>query len=459
MSSEWPEFKLQDLCEFQNGFAFRNKDYVDGKEDVYEIFRMGYIGRGGGFKEDGNPVFVQKSYHTNLDRFMLREGDITIAMTDMKNSMALLGHTAWVPEDDRFVLNQRVGRIRVLDESKLYPLYLYYYSNSPEYISFLRSRANSGVQVNLSTKAIKESPIKVPPMKVQMVIGDTLGSLDSKIKSNRQISKTLEHIAQALFKSWFVDFEPVKAKMAALGAGGTAEDAEKAAIQAISGKREAELDTLRTQNPDQYDNLVRIAALFPSAMVESELGEIPEGWGLQSVEDVLELRYGKALKRSDRVEGDFPVYGSGGISGMHNQALVEGPGIVVGRKGTVGSVYWEDRDFYPIDTAYYVVPKAGFSMTIAFYLLQSLPLDSMNTDAAVPGLNRKNVYRLGVPAFPKPLVERFDQFIGGISKMIATKTRESETLSEMRDALLPKLLSGELAVPEAEEQMPEAADV
>ncbi|WP_048669726.1 restriction endonuclease subunit S, partial [Vibrio crassostreae] len=90
--------------------------------------------------------------------------------------------------------------------------------------------------------------------------------------------------------------------------------------------------------------------LFPEKLVESELGLIPEGWEPKQLKDVLELAYGKALKKTDRVAGDVPVYGSGGLTGYHNQSLVEGPGIIVGRKGTVGSVYWEPKAFYPIDT-------------------------------------------------------------------------------------------------------------
>ncbi|WP_126457071.1 restriction endonuclease subunit S [Pseudomonas aeruginosa] len=100
----------------------------------------------------------------------------------------------------------------------------------------------------------------------------------------------------------------------------------------------------------------------------------------------MELAYGKALKSTDRVDGQVPVYGSGGITGYHNQALVAGPSVVVGRKGTVGSIYWEDRPFFPIDTVFFV--KTDKPLTYCYYLLKTLGLEEMNTDAAVPGLNR-----------------------------------------------------------------------
>ena len=113
--------------------------------------------------------------------------------------------------------------------------------------------------------------------------------------------------------------------------------------------------------------------------------------------DVLELHYGKSLPDRDRTEGEYSVYGSGGIIGTHNKAIVEGPGIIVGRKGTVGSVYYVTQDFYPIDTVYYVVPNTDkITMRFASYLLNHLPLSSLNSDAAVPGLNRDRALSLSI---------------------------------------------------------------
>ena len=110
-------------------------------------------------------------------------------------------------------------------------------------------------------------------------------------------------------------------------------------------------------------------------------------WKECQLGDVVELRYGKSLPDRDRKQGDVPVYGSGGIGGFHNVSLVSGPGVIVGRKGSVGSVFYEPRNFYPIDTTYYVAPKADLDLRYAFYLLSNLPLASMNSDVAVPGLN------------------------------------------------------------------------
>jgi len=113
--------------------------------------------------------------------------------------------------------------------------------------------------------------------------------------------------------------------------------------------------------------------------------------------EVLQLHYGKSLPERERTNGDIPVYGSGGIGSYHEKALVEGPGVIVGRKGTIGSVYFEKNAFFPIDTVYYVVPtKAKIELRFAYYLLNWLPLNSLNGDAAVPGLNRERALSLEI---------------------------------------------------------------
>ena len=167
-----------------------------------------------------------------------------------------------------------------------------------------------------------------------------------------------------------------------------------------------------------------------------------------NVQDLLELAYGKALKATERVAGDVPVYGSGGITGFHNVPLVEGPSVVVGRKGTVGSLYWEDRRFFPIDTVFYVKAKAP--LTFCFYQLNRLGLEGMNTDGAVPGLNRNNVYRLPVVIPPAKLLAAFDGLASALRARMFANSTQAQTLANLRDTLLPRLISGRLRLPEAE---------
>lgn len=305
-------------------------------------------------------------------------------------------------------------------------------------MNFASLNAGSGVPT-LNRNHLHPLHVRRAPIDHQNLIAAFLGCLDNKIDLNRRINETLEAIAQAIFKSWFVDFDPVKAKITAIQQG---RDPLRAAMGAISGKQEAELDALSSA---QYQQLAATAALFPDEMEESELGEIPKGWETQCVANVLELVYGKALKSAHRQEGNVPVYGSGGITGYHNAALVPNGSIIVGRKGTVGSLYWEDEPFFPIDTTYYVRPLNA-PMTYCYYALQILGLEKMNTDAAVPGLNRENVYRLELVRPNSCILEKFDSTVSLLRKSIRTHSDSNKALATLRDTLLPKLLSGELSV-------------
>ena len=271
----------------------------------------------------------------------------------------------------------------------------------------------------LTVGALSKLEIAIPPLHEQRAIAHILGTLDDKIELNRKQNETLEAMARALFKAWFVDFEPVRAKMEGRWQRGQS-------LPGLPGHL--------------YD-------VFPDRLVESELGEIPEGWEIGRVSDFLSLAYGKSLPAGSRNPGLIPVYGSGGVTGYHDAALVDSEAVIVGRKGTVGSLYWEQLPCFPIDTVFYVQPKVA--LPFCYHLLESLPLGDMNTDAAVPGLNRENVYRLNVASPPQALLNSFSVLARVLRDQIFCLQNESRSLAQLRDTLLPKLISGELRVPDA----------
>jgi len=273
---------------------------------------------------------------------------------------------------------------------------------------------NTTVQKTLNLKDIRKLPIPMPPSSVINKVSAIADVLTNRIALLRETNTTLEAIAQVLFKSWFVDFDPVRVKQ-------------------------------QGREPEGMD--AETAALFPDSFEESELGLVPKEWGAGKVEQLLELAYGKALKASDRIAGAIPVYGSGGVTGYHNEALVNVPSIVIGRKGTVGSLYWEDRPFFPIDTVFYVKTKEP--LTYCFYQLQRLGLEGMNTDGAVPGLNRNNVYRLPILLPTHDLLLAFDEIVSPLRQKIFANSEQAQTLATLRDTLLPRLISGQLRLPDA----------
>ena len=255
--------------------------------------------------------------------------------------------------------------------------------------------------------------IPLPPLPEQRAIAHVLGTLDDKIELNRRMNQTLEEMARALFKSWFVDFDPVRAKMEGRDPGLPPE----------------------------------IAALFPDRLAESELGEIPAGWGVKTLGDVIELAYGKALKANMRRGGQIPVYGSNGQVGWHDEKLVEGPGVIVGRKGNPGLVNWSAADFYPIDTTFYVKAKDNrMSLHFLFHALEGQDLPSIAADSAVPGLNRNLAYMNRQLVPHNRIVEQFDEYASTMFNRSHRLEQESHTLAALRDTLLPKLVSGEVRV-------------
>ncbi|RCL04859.1 hypothetical protein BJI49_12070 [Acetobacter pasteurianus] len=257
-----------------------------------------------------------------------------------------------------------------------------------------------------------------PPIKEQEKIGSLLRRLDDKIDLNRRTNETLEAMARALFRDWFVDFGPTRAKMA------------------------GEAPYL---SPELWK-------LFPNRLDDE--GK-PEGWELRRLHNILEFNYGKSLPTQKRIKGEIPVYGSGGVTGFHNEALVTTPTIIVGRKGTVGALYWENRTCFPIDTVFYVTSK--FPLSYCFYLLETLGLENMNTDAAVPGLNRDNAYRLEVFYPPAVLIHSFANIVENWRNKIITNESETRSLTQLRDLLLPKLMSGEISIRDAEKMVEDAA--
>ena len=159
----WERTTFEKIASFQNGYAFKSEELLGSSEDdTYEVFKQGHIMRGGGFKAEGTKSWYPKSKCADLNKFILHKKDILMAMTDMKDNVAILGNTALLPHDNRYILNQRVGLLRPANYRKVGFAYIYLLTNSYDFVNDLRSRANRGVQVNLSAAQIRASSTVVP---------------------------------------------------------------------------------------------------------------------------------------------------------------------------------------------------------------------------------------------------------------------------------------------------------
>ncbi|MBX3681407.1 MAG: restriction endonuclease subunit S, partial [Thauera sp.] len=212
------------------------------------------------------------------ERYSIRYGDLIVCEGGEPGRCAI-----WRGDMPGMKIQKALHRVRVKEGLDNY--FLYYWFLQAGKTGALEPFFTGSTIKHLTSKALSELQIPLPPIGAQRRLATVLKSLDDKIDLNRRINQTLEAMAQAIFKSWFVDFDPVKAKIAALQEG---RDPLRAAMSAISGKVEAELDTLL---PEQYEQVATTAALFPEKTEESELGEIPTGWSVACIRDVVEGVY------------------------------------------------------------------------------------------------------------------------------------------------------------------------
>ena len=289
--------------------------------------------------------------------------------------------------------NQQINSI-IVDDSQNDARFVYY---------LLRHEAENikGIAGGAATPIVNKSSfagyrVTVPELETQKKIGSLLSAYDDLIENNTRRIKILEKMVQSIYREWFVHFR-------------------------FPGHEKVKL-------------------------VESPLGKIPQGWQAKILGDILELAYGKALKAEQRMDGPYPVYGSSGVVGLHNEALVKGPGVIVGRKGNVGSVFWSDDDFYPIDTVFFV--RSELPLHYVFYNLKHQKF--LNNDAAVPGLNRNAAYMKPFIVSDSGTLATFQSFAEPIFKLLRLLSLRNANLCRTRDLLLSRLISGEMSVEDIE---------
>ncbi|MDD2925781.1 restriction endonuclease subunit S [Rhodoferax sp.] len=388
-------------------------------------------------------------------------GDVLIA----KDGNSALDTVCTVDHPLDAVLLSSVAILRP-DPKCLDSVFLKFYLSSPETIDYLKSNFISGAAIpRVVLRDFKRAEIRLPSLDVQRRIARVLQSIDSKIDLNRRINQTLEAMAQAIFQSWFVDFEPVKAKIAAIAEG---RDPLRAAMGVISGKPEAQLDALP---PEQYDQLAATAALFPDEMEESELGEIPKGWEVSCISQFGDVVCGKTPSKAN------PEYFGEGIPfikipDMHNSMYVVSPSerltalgaasqakktipsgsICVSCIATVGKVVITHDPSQTNQQINSIVPK--FPQYTAYLYFQMTEKEKEFHDLASGGsatlnMNTSTFSKVSVLMPNFEILTKFSVLVAPFFSEILSRQKESAILSETRDTILPKLLSGELSVIEA----------
>lgn len=420
---------------------------------------------------------LSKSAHLNevdfvkwTKRVTPQEGDVLFSYETR------LGAAALMPPGIKACLGRRMGLLRP-KSGKVIPEYLLYAYLAPEFQETIRSRTIHGATVDrIALKELPEFPIRVPPIDEQKAVVNVLSKFDSKVELNRQINQALEQIAQSIFVSWFVDFEPVKAKVKAKQRGC---DPERASMCTITGKTDAELDAyLEACTPEQREKLTAVAAYFPDELEESELGQIPKGWRIVLLGDELDtLETGSRPKGGvSGISEGVPSIGAENIIGVgkYNYAkekFVTSEFFEKLKRGVIQDqdfLLYKDGgkpgDFQPRVSMFgHGFPYAECAINEHVFRLRSESLGQpflyfqighdrvlselrhKGAKAAIPGINQKDVKTIRLIK-PIGLIDEFNSLAGTIIESILKRSKENQSLSGLRDALLPKLLSGEIAV-------------
>lgn len=352
---------------------------------------------------------VSEDDRLRLSRYSLQDGDIVFSRVGSVDRRALVRR-----EEDGWLFSGRCLRVRV-NKERIYPQFLSLFFGLEGFKEHIRRVAVGATMPSINTKILSDIPIYFPPLAEQRAITAVLGALDDKIELNRRMNATLEAMARALFQSWFVDFVPVRAK-------------------------------LDERQPVGLDP--GTASLFPAFFQETKVGYIPAGWQLGRLADLCNLKRGHDLPTSTRTAGPIPVISSSGISGTHSETNVLGPGVVTGRYGTIGKVFYIETDYWPLNTTLFVDDFKGNPPRFIFHALGEVNFQNYTDKAAVPGVNRNHLHEEPTVFPPMELRQAFAHSVSPLWSQHAANERESRTLAILRDTLLPKLLSGELVLPQ-----------
>ena len=391
----FPAAKLGDHVDLLAGFAFKSERFTDKADDI-ALVKGENVSQGHILWDISKrwPVAEWSAF----EKYHLRTGDVVVAM-DRPWVPAGLKWTYIRGDAPKALLVQRCSRLRS-NTPKLDQGFLRFVIGGPGFEAYVKP-ITTGVNVpHISGRQILDYEFLLPPLPIQRRIASILSAYDDLIENSQRRIKILESMARALYREWFVHFR-------------------------FPG----------------HENHPRVA---------SPLGEIPEGWDVGTLENLVVLQRGFDLPKPSRKDGIVPIIAATGVTGFHDEAKVKAPGVVTGRSGTIGEVMYIHEDFWPLNTALWAKEFPKSEPLVAYYLLSSLDLKQFNSGAAVPTLNRNDVHGINVSISPIELQRQFQQVAGGMHTHCRKLALTVDNLRRTRDLLLPRLLSGQIAPHELE---------
>lgn len=458
MSSNWPTKPLGELLDLvidHRGKTPKKMGFEDFHPTGYPVLSAKHVKTDRLVNEEAIR-FANEAMYKKWMKVEVQEGDIVLT------SEAPLGQVFYLNGKTKYLLGQRVFGLRPKKE-EINPLYLAAWLASAKGQALLEARATGSTVLGIKQAELLKVEVDVPPEEIQELVARNRYDLVNKIDINTQTNQTLEQIAQALFKSWFVDFDPVKAKIEILAQGGSADDAELAAMRVISAKTLDELNSLKANNPEAFNKLAQTAALFPAAMQDSELGEIPEGWSVLSLDEVANYQNGLALQKfRPEDESDFlPVVKiaqlkKGFTDGEEKatpkikpECIIDDGDVIFSWSGSLIVDIWcggkaaLNQHLFKVTSQKY--PKWLYYYFTIHHLAE---FQRIAADKAVTmgHIKREHLSSAKCAIPSNDLIVRSSALIGSILNKKIEQRLEAKSLAELRDALLPKLLSGEINV-------------
>lgn len=337
--------------------------------------------------------------------------------------------------------------------------YLYSLVSSEIFTDYLTRIADGGAYPAFNPKEIEDAIIPLPDEDSIIKIASFTKNINEKIHLNQQTNQTLEHIAAAIFKSWFVDFDPVRAKADCLANGGSMADANLSAMVVISGKSPDELAQLQADNPQDYDELWQLAEHFPCEWVENaEFGEVPKGWETSTIGESYNVVMGQSPNgESYNEQGNGTLFYQGRaefgwrfpsprLFTTEPKRMAKVNDILMSVRAPVGDLNVALENCC-IGRGLCALSHKSEVFSFGFYQMKNLKslLDVFNGEGTVFGsINQKDLKSIQVLNPDKKMILMFDKFIYPIDEQIKNNTQENLSLTKTRDELLPKLLSGEI---------------
>ena len=381
--SDWKECTIGELCETQTGPFGSQLHNEDYVDNGTPIVTVEHLGSKN-FTNQNLPC-VSDNDKERLSKYILKEGDIVFSRVGSVDRCSYVSNL-----NNGWLFSGRCLRIRSKDKNALNDQFIYYHFCNPKIKTFIRNIAVGATMPSINTKLMNEVPISLPPLTVQKKIAGILSALDEKIETNRKINARLEEMAHAIFKSWFIDFTPFG-------------------------------------------------------------GQMPSDWELKPIDEVYSIKYGKNISKSELSDNGYPVYGANGIIGFTDKCNVNKIVTLITSRGNgSGEVsYTRDKDAFITNNSFIVSPLSYYKYLSFPYIFQSflrIDFKSFCSGSAQPQLTNTSISSLSIMVPTKDIIDKFTQLCGAFYEKIFSLYKESARLGELRDALLPKLMSGEIKI-------------